>query len=724
MSRPLLLAKSDGTGLKEHTDHVVEAARRIHTLLSAAPDLTKAALYHDMGKAAKFFQTKMQGMQPENWYRHELLSLLIACSVSGPDSLTDCELAAIATHHKNLNIREHDGSPGLLSWTETENAVSSLKALAQHELKANWGEAQRIFGKLPPLNAGRTIEFLKRLRQLVEESTIWEREGRELGMHRAALVAADHLASSGVGLTVAGGNVTKPALEACARNTIRSWKNWNFIQYAAEEKQGSAMLIAPTGAGKTEAALLWAQANRQQYERIFYVLPYQVSINAMADRIARAFPDNNGHLHIHNNDNVSILHSNMDLAYLRDALNDELPQQQALAVALANRNAARKIYAPIKVTTIYQLLDVFFGRKFFEVGLLELTDSLVVFDEIHAYDGHTLGLILVLFKCLRRLNARIFIMTATLPSRLKEKLQKAAGIPDGHEIRLKSDDPQLVEVRRKIVQNNCVIEEMIELVRETVRAGKKTVVVCNTVKKAIRMWELMAEFQPLLMHSRFTLGDRADRETKQNIERNNLVISTQVIEVSLDVSFDVMFTELAPVDSLLQRLGRVNRHGDVDPENVGLCYIACADDVGSRRIYSPELLSNTRKHMPSVSLTFDAACNWIELVYPTGLSEGEVASMEQARHDFERIVEGLKPMLDSPIDVATEKSLLDSVQVIPREYENQWKSLRAERRYLDAKKMIVNVNRSAWRGQASGDEFPIADYEYDLSTGLRLDRPL
>ena len=63
------------------------------------------------------------------------------------------------------------------------------------------------------------------------------------------------------------------------------------MQQEAEAKIGSAMLVAPTGAGKTEAALLWALANRRGLERVFYVLPYQVSINAMASRIAEAFPD-------------------------------------------------------------------------------------------------------------------------------------------------------------------------------------------------------------------------------------------------------------------------------------------------------------------------------------------------------------------------------------------------------------------------------------------------
>jgi CRISPR-associated endonuclease/helicase Cas3 len=726
MNRPVLLAKSDGTTLIDHTGQVVKTAEWIHRVLLSAPNLVRAAFYHDFGKAAKFFQTRMNGGRPENWYRHELFSLLIVCSVSGRDALTDLELAAIITHHKNLNRLERNGSPGLLAWAEN-GAVALLRDLAQSELTASWGEMQRIFGKLPRLKPAAAINFIKRLYRLVEQSTFWGKQGRQLGMYRAALVAADHLASSQVGLTVAGNNIGRAALEAYAQSKISCWKGWSFIQREAANEQDSAMLIAPTGAGKTEAAELWALANRRQYERIFYVLPYQVSINAMADRIAKAFPDEQGHERLHENDNISILHSNMDLAYLRDALDDELSPEKARAAALANSKAARKIYAPIKVTTVYQLLDIFFGRKFFEVGMLELTESLVIFDEIHAYDGHTMGLILVLLKYLRKLNARIFIMTATLPSKLKEKLQQAADIRQ--EIRLPAGDPLLAEVRRVIVRCDCVIEDMIEAIRQSVLVGKKTVVVCNTVKKAIRMWESLREFQPLLVHSRFTLGDRANRETKENIEKHALVISTQVIEVSLDVSFEVMFTELAPVDSLLQRFGRVNRHGPADPSHVGICYIACGEDRGSRTIYGSELLDRTLRHLPLELLTFEVACNWIEKVYPEGLSEKQEERMEKACDGFDKIVAQLKPMIDAPVDVETEMTLFDTVQVIPKEYEEQWLSFREKRQYLEAKELVVNVSLPAWfgAGQTLGNYYENtriqpANFEYAIDTGLRLDK--
>jgi len=454
----------------------------------------------------------------------------------------------------------------------------------------------------------------------------------------------------------------------------------------------------------------------------------------MAARIAKAFPDQEGHTDISSNTNVAILHSNMDLAYLQDAQSDEVTGEQALAVARGRTDAARKIYAPIKVTTVFQLLDIFFGRKFFEVGLLELTNSLVVFDEIHAYDGHTLGLIFVLLEYLQKLGARIFIMTATLPTDLKSQLCHSAGIEPRNEISLEAGDPLLGEVRRQIVVDNRCIQQAIEEIRESARAGAKTAVVCNTVAKATEVFGYLRGLKPLLVHSRFTLGQRAERETKENIEKCNLVIATQVIEVSLDVSFDTMFTELAPADSLLQRFGRVNRHGTCpDSSRPAMCHLFCGDDAGSKRVYSPQLLEATKAHLPSKPLTFGIACNWIQAVYPNGLTEEEKTRMEAAQQAFRLLVAELRPMIDSAVAKSIEETLLDSVQVIPIEMEARWVANKQERNHMEAKKLVVNVSMPSWRNalRKAGIKTPperegrtIAPFRYDPDQGLLLDSPL
>ena len=734
----MLLAKSTPTvGLRQHTTDVLHALGELRAIWPEIPAcIDKAAVFHDVGKAASGFQSMLQGTAPAWHFRHEVLSAEILRQCYDPaDEENLLAYLAVITHHKNLGTTDRVSQAFCECYSQSRYSRWSAK---WRELLAN---ATELKTELEGLDA-RIDKWVPR-----EDVTSPANEAasligeirpvftsREPAVARGALVAADHLASSGLVSAGRGRNISQAALERYARKHIVGWTEWTPMQQEAGAKSGSAMLVAPTGAGKTEAALLWALANRHRLERVFYVLPYQVSINAMASRIAEGFPDEDGHTEISGNSNVSILHSNMDLAYLEDAQSDNVPHDRAMATALARSNAARKIYAPIKVTTVYQLLDIFFGRKFFEVGLLELTDSIVVFDEIHAYDGHTLGLIVVLLEYLQKLRARVFIMTATLPEPLKVLLQGAAGIPKGNEIGLNDGDPLLTEVRRKIVKDDRCIEEMVEEVTASVLAGRTTAVVCNTVAKAIGMFEALADLRPLLVHSRFTLGQRAEREKKEHIEQQRLVIATQVLEVSLDVSFDNMFTELAPADSLLQRFGRVNRHAKhPDADNPAICRVSCGKDPGSDRVYSPELLAKTAAHIPNEPLSFKAASRWIEAVYPAGLTEEQGERMKAAQQVFRGVVEQLRPMLDSTITRSTEETLLDSVQVIPAELEPQWRQYKQQRDHMEAKKLIVNVGLPSWRGALhhAGIATPpislgwtIAPFEYDDLKGLLLDRPL
>ncbi len=734
----MLLAKSNPPiGLRQHTRDVLLALTQLRAIWREIPaSLDKAAVFHDVGKAARGFQ-KMVHSTGEYWkFRHEILSAEIfrQCHDLNDEDIFVAYLSVL-THHKNIGTG-HEVSDAFRSccsqtrhaqWFEKWRELSANAA----ELKCELAGFDFAFDNWKP-NDDATSPVNEAAQLIREIRPVFTY--RKPAIARGALVAADHIASGGLGSTGLGQNISREALERYACSHIVDWENWSGMQLQAGMQVGCAMLVAPTGAGKTEAALLWALANRRAFERIFYVLPYQVSINAMASRIAKAFPDEMGHTEISTNNNVAVLHSNMDLAYLQDAQSDDLPVEKPLAVASHRSNAARKIYAPLKVTTVFQLLDIFFGRKFFEVGLLELTNSIVIFDEIHAYDGHTLGLIFVLLECLQKLSARIFIMTATLPISLKFELCNCASIDVSSEIALGKDDPLLAEVRRKIVRDDRCIEQLIEQVRASVVAGKKTAVVCNTVGKSIQMFGMLADLKPLLVHSRFTLGQRAEREKKENIEKYKLVIATQVIEVSLDVSFDVMFTELAPADSLLQRFGRVKRHGrHPDPNSLGICHIACGRDPGSQRVYSPELLEATKTHIPQAPLTFEVACRWIEAVYPDGLAEKERIQMMAAREAFGNVVAQLKPMIDSPVTRSTEETLFDSVQVIPVEMETQWRERKQNRNHMEAKKLVVNVSMPSWRSslQKAGigtardqDGWIVAPFKYDPDRGLLLDRPL
>jgi CRISPR-associated endonuclease/helicase Cas3 len=733
----VLLAKSNPRiGLRQHTEDVLLALAKLRTIWREIPAaIEKAAIFHDLGKAALGFQGMLDGSGNAWNFRHEILSAEVFRECYGvEDRESFLAYLSILTHHKNL------GSSEAVNETfQSGRSTSSYAAWHQkwRELLAN---APQLKTELAGLDAAfdswipsaapasPANEAAKLLHDIQPVFT-----SMDTAMSRGAVVAADHVASSGLGCVGLGQNITRRSLESFASSRIGGWTGWSATQIQAGAQAGSAAVVAPTGSGKTEAALLWALANRHRYERIVYVLPYQVSINAMAQRISEAFPDGDGNTHINANANIAILHSNMDLAYLQDAQADDLTSERATAVARQRSDAARKIYAPIKITTVYQLLDIFFGRKFFEVGLLELTDSIVIFDEIHAYDAHTLGLIFVLLESLRKLRARLLIMTATLPALLKCQLCERAGIDPLNEIGLEPGSPVLTEVRRRIVADDRSLLEMAEQVRSSVLSGKKTAVVCNTVRKSIEIHRLLGDLNPLLVHSRFTLGARAGRETKKHIDGFSLVIATQVIEVSLDVDFDVMFTELAPADSLSQRFGRVNRHcRRPDPANPGVCHIACAKDAGSERVYGAQLLQITRRHMPQDPLTFPATSRWIDAVYTDGLTDEERVRMRASEDLFRGVVARLKPMVDSATS-STEETLFDSVQVVPAEFESEWRNYKRERNHMETKKLTVNISTPAWKQALRSAQIPsppirdgclIAPFKYDHERGLLLDQPL
>ena len=743
---PPLKAKSAGNRqtLLEHTADVVNATRRLRAFWPDLPiELEMAAQFHDMGKAASGFQKMLEG--GERWdFRHEVLSAAIfAACFDLDDPKWRRAYLALLTHHKNLGGRDiGDAFQKCSSFTRSSRWFKK------------WGELDIVGLKrefAPHLD---NWKFDATIQSPANDVTDWMDEIKpvfqdlETVRFRGALVASDHLASSEIGEALDGATITRANLEAKVTKQLAKRKQpfdgWKKMQFDCAQMVGNALLVAPTGAGKTEAALLWALNNRKGAERIFYVLPYQVSINAMAKRLSELFPDESGESELGKNSNVAVVHSNSDLAYLQESLRDDVSRDEAERIAKANKGAARQLYSPLKVTTVYQLLNLFFGRKFFEVGLLELSNSLVIFDEIHAYDGHTMGLIQVLLDCLNRLGARVFIMTATLPETLKTQLREAAHIEPHQEIRLPENDPLQSEARREInvCEENIEAQATIDEIERLLNDNKRVVVVCNTVKKAIRMCQLLQEHDPYLVHSRFTLGDRARRENKEKIEKQKLVIATQVIEVSLDVSFNAMFTELAPADALLQRFGRVNRHGDgIQSAPVWIC---CGEDSGSQKIYDPQLLAVTADwardfQSSGDKLTFAASLRWMESVYPHGLSANEAEAMEKAHAGFTDVVNNLRPMLDPVINAELELTLFETIQVVPSKCEQKLQKVVHAKNYLAAKELLVNVNLRSWFGaewqsRKQGLEhlrerpdlhptrpYKIALYRYDKDLGLLLD---
>ena len=226
------------------------------------------------------------------------------------------------------------------------------------------------------------------------------------------------------------------------------------------------------------------------------------------------------------------------------------------------KSVSKRIYSPYKVMTPFQSIKHFFSLKGYEMGLLETYRGLFIFDEIHAYDAKNTALILGMTDFLvNTLDAKVLVMSATLPTFIRSRFAECLDVSE--EIRMTT--PEL----SKYLRHRCTILDgdifdHIDLIKQNLREKRKVLIVCNTVKRAQDVYELLKNEtgNRALLHGKYTLNDR--EKIEGTLGERKLLVGTQTIEVSLDIDYDICFTEPAPIDALIQRFGRVNRRKNAD----------------------------------------------------------------------------------------------------------------------------------------------------------------
>ena len=388
----------------------------------------------------------------------------------------------------------------------------------------------------------RTIDFSERL---------------HASLVRGLTIASDHLGSA---------HLTPKAIPNLGAFTVLKHDIRPF-QEMASQTDGSAILRAPTGSGKTEAALLWAQRNQAPNGRLFYVLPHTASINAMYCRLGPG--GGSREPGVFGAENVGLLHSRAaaSLYTLLEGKNDDASQLDRQRNAKQLASLAREMWFPIRVCTPHQVLRHVLRGKGWENMLAEFPNASFIFDEVHAYDPRVVGLTLATAKRLISWGARILFLSATLPEFLLGLVGQALGkipviVPDP----AKERDREILDRKRHIVgiRDGTLIDHLAGIIA-AVDNSDSTLVVCNHVLTAQNLSKRLKEKfgeACLLLHSRFNQRER--NYIEERIMRHpapRVLVATQVVEVSLDIDFDQAFLEPAPIDAVVQRMGRVNRSG-------------------------------------------------------------------------------------------------------------------------------------------------------------------
>lgn len=355
--------------------------------------------------------------------------------------------------------------------------------------------------------------------------------------------------------------------------------------------EGPTLLLveAPMGEGKTELAFL-SHLRLQacnQHRGLFLALPTQATGNAMFDRALAFLRAFSGVTKL----DIQLVHGGalLDERVLRLRNIGDSPGSVDESIASSAWFSARKrpLLSPYGVGTVDQALMSVLCVKHHFVRLWGLSNRVVVLDEVHAYDTYTGGLIEALLRWLKDLGCSVVLMSATLPERRRAALLQAWGAQDRPEIpypRVLMASAGRTEgltfpVRDQVpIQIQGLAEDLVGIanaVVEAVREGGCAAVIVNTVQRAQTLYlTLKALAAPgvelQLFHARLPADDRQARERRvleafgkdSDLKRPEraILVATQVAEQSLDVDFDVMFTDLAPIDLLLQRAGRLHRH--------------------------------------------------------------------------------------------------------------------------------------------------------------------
>lgn len=434
-------------------------------------------------------------------------------------------------------------------------------------------------------------------------------------------------------------------------------------EFMNNNKDKNIIVVASTGIGKTEGALLWAEDSKT-----FYTLPIKVSINAIYKRIW----DEN----YYDKNKFTFLHSDAKSIMRKD---EEIDDYQLKYIE------TRHLIYPLTICTVDQLFYFVFKSLGTEKYAATLKYSKIIIDEIQSYTPDIISFLIFGLKVINDLGGKFCIMTATLPPIVKYFLEETIGkenIKIAEKPFYKKDNEENIIIRHKIKYEEKDFEynEILEKAK-----NKKVLIICNTVKRSqdvyIKLKEQNKENVEInLLHSRFIFRDRkfkekiiqnfASTKEKRVCRHSGIWISTQIVEASLDIDFDILYTDMCSADSLLQRMGRCYRNR-IYKENEPNIFI-CDTKVGVGTVYDKDIFEFSVEHIQEYNnkiFTEEDKQDYINKVY-------DIEKLKKKNY-YNTIEKNIKDLEIFPIggidkeDSEKQFRNIKNITVIPRIFYNE-----------------------------------------------------